>query len=121
MDHDVPGTGVGRTRRGRAAQAVALAVVAGAGLFVAFWHLGAQTPHVDEFTYAGAGWQYVHGLLTANLQHPPTAKDLYGVAQLVLGKGVGSARVGAAAASFATGVVLYLWLRRPVRALGSAA
>ncbi len=89
-------------------------MVAGAGLFVAFWHLGAQTPHVDEFTYAGAGWQYVHGLLTANLQHPPTAKDLYGVAQLVLGEGVGSARVVAAAASFATGVVLYLWLRRPV-------
>lgn len=96
---------------GRAAAFVAVAAV---GLFVAFWHLGAQTPHVDEFTYAGAGWQYVHGVLTANLQHPPTAKDLYRIAQLVFGEGVGSARIVAAAASFATGVVLFLWLRRPV-------
>lgn len=100
--------------RRTAARAVALVVVVVAGVYVAYANLGRQTEYVDEFTYAGAGWQYVHGALTGNLQHPPTAKYLYGLAQLVLGEGVGAARVVAATASFGTGVVLFAWLRRPI-------
>lgn len=106
----------GRRSPGRpsAVRTTALVVVVVVGLYVAYWNLGRQTEYVDEFTYAGAGWQYVHGTLSGNLQHPPTAKYLYGLVQLVLGEGVGAARVVAATASFGTGVVLFAWLRGPV-------
>lgn len=90
------------------------AVVALAGLFVCFWHIGQQVIDGDELTYVQAGWQYVHGVFTENLEHPPTAKYLYGLAQLVVGKGVVGPRLVAGAAVFATGLVLFLWLRRPL-------
>ena len=35
-----------------------------------------------------AGWDYVHGDFTQNLEHPPTAKYLYGLAQRVFGQGI---------------------------------
>ncbi|MFJ4294579.1 hypothetical protein [Curtobacterium sp. NPDC089689] len=107
----------GRAHRGLLATAFVVLAVLGA--FVASWHLGRQTPHTDEFTYAGAGWQYVHGVFTANLEHPPTAKYLFGAAELVLGEGVRAARVVAALASFATGLVLFAWLRRPIGPWGA--
>ncbi|KTR07519.1 hypothetical protein NS184_07435 [Curtobacterium luteum] len=123
LDPDVR-QGPGRGRRGgapvrRGLLATAFVLVALLGAFVAFWHLGRQTPHTDEFTYTGAGWQYVHGLFTANLEHPPTAKYLFGAAELVLGVGVPAARLVAALASFATGLVLFVWLRRPIGPWGA--
>lgn len=102
------------TRARPTIRVVALAAIALAGLFVAYWHIGRQSPYVDEFTYTRAGWAYVHGVLTDNLQHPPTAKYLFGLAQLVVGEGVLGPRLVAATASFGTGVVLFAWLRRPV-------
>ena len=92
----------------------AFAVIAAAGLFVCFWHLGRQGIVTDESAYVGAGWGYVHGVFTANLEHPPTAKYLYGVAQLVMGQGYLGPRVVAATATFATGLVLFAWLLRPL-------
>jgi 4-amino-4-deoxy-L-arabinose transferase-like glycosyltransferase len=89
-------------------------VVALLGLFVCFWHIGQQVLDGDELTYVQAGWQYVHGIVTFNLEHPPTAKILYGVAQLVFGEGVFGPRLVAGAAVFGTGLVLFAWLRGPL-------
>jgi len=90
------------------------AVIALIGVFSCFWHIGRQTMNVDEQLYAQAGWQYVHGIVTLNLEHPPTAKYLYGFAQVVLGEGILAPRLVAGAAVFATGIVLFAWLRRPL-------
>jgi 4-amino-4-deoxy-L-arabinose transferase-like glycosyltransferase len=95
-------------------RSAALVAVVLAGLFVAFRHIGQQTLYPDELTYLSAAWDYVHGTFTANLEHPPTAKYLYGIAQLVLGPGGLAPRLVATSAAFGTGVVLFLWLRRPV-------
>jgi 4-amino-4-deoxy-L-arabinose transferase-like glycosyltransferase len=103
-----------RPGTGRAVRVAALVVVGGLGLVVAFWHISRQTPYVDEFTYIGSGWDYVHGALGDNLQHPPTAKYLFGLVQLVTGQGVLGPRLLSAAASFGTGLVLFAWLRRTV-------
>jgi 4-amino-4-deoxy-L-arabinose transferase-like glycosyltransferase len=84
------------------------------GVFVCFWNIGAQVLDGDELIYVQAGWQYVHGVFTFNLEHPPTAKYLYGLAQLVFGQGVLGPRLVAGAAAFGTGVVLFAWLRRPL-------
>ncbi|MFS2029016.1 MULTISPECIES: hypothetical protein [unclassified Curtobacterium] len=100
--------------RARWTRTAVFAVVALAGVFVAYWHIGRQSTYVDEFTYTRAGWDYVHGVLTSNLQHPPTGKYLFGVAQLVFGEGVLGPRLVAATASFGTGIVLFAWLRRPI-------
>ncbi|MEK6343951.1 MAG: hypothetical protein V4737_08940, partial [Curtobacterium sp.] len=103
----------------RAVRVAALVVVGGLGLVVAFWHISRQTPYVDEFTYIGSGWDYVHGALGDNLQHPPTAKYLFGLVQLVTGQGVLGPRLLSAAASFGTGLVLLAWLRRTVGSWGA--
>lgn len=93
---------------------VAFVVVVALGLYVAFWRISRQTPYGDELIYISSGWDYVHGRLSDNLQHPPFAKYLYGFVQLVVGQGVAGPRYLAATASFATGAVLFAWLRRPV-------
>ncbi|ROP58559.1 glycosyltransferase family 39 protein [Curtobacterium sp. PhB115] len=85
-----------------------------AALFVAFWHLGRSTIVNDEFVYLRASWAYAHGDFSLNLEHPPTAKYLYGVAQLVLGQGPLGPRLVAALAMLGTGGVLFVWLRREV-------
>lgn len=89
-------------------------VVAVAAVFVAVWHLGRPTIVNDEFVYLRASWAYVHGNFSLNLEHPPTAKYLYGIAQLVVGQGPLGPRLVAAAAMLGTGVVLLVWLRREV-------
>lgn len=90
------------------------ALVAIAALYVCFWHLGRQGIVTDEVVYVEAGWEYVHGVVTTNLEHPPTAKYLFGLAQLVFGQGYLGPRLVASAATFLTGIVLFLWLRRPI-------
>lgn len=99
---------VGLVRWGAFGAVVLLAV------WTCCWHLGRQGFVGDEIVYVQAGWQYVHGVVTANLEHPPTAKYLYGLAQLVFGEGVLGPRRVAAAAVLLTGLVLFLWLRRPL-------
>ncbi len=79
------------------------AAVVLAALFVAYWHVGRQRTDVDEDVYVRAGWQYVHGVFTLNLEHPPTAKFLFGLAELVVGSPTTlGPRIVAATASFAS-------------------
>lgn len=89
-------------------------VVASVGVFDALFRIGRATRTTDEITYVNAGWDYVHGVVTANLEHPPTAKYLFGVAQLVAGQGVTGPRTVVALAGLAIGLVLFLFLRRPL-------
>lgn len=98
----------------RPVRATALVVVALAAVFVAYWHLGRPTIVNDEFVYLRASWAYVHGNFSLNLEHPPLAKYVYGVAQLLVGQGPLGPRLVAATAMLGTGVVLFLWLRREV-------
>lgn len=95
-----------------AVRIAALVAVGAAAVFVAFWRLGRATVVNDEFVYVRAGWAYVHGDVSLNLEHPPFAKYLYGAAQLVAGQGVLGPRVVAALAVLGTGVVLFVWLRK---------
>lgn len=81
------------------------------GLYLGFWNLGAVNVGTDETVYVNAGWQYVHGNLTMNREHPPTAKYIYGLFQLLFGEGLLSGRVAAALLAFLTGVVIFVWLR----------
>lgn len=93
-------------------QIAALVLVALWAIFQCFWHLGAANINQDELLYANAGWQYVHGDFHLNREHPPTAKYLFGIAQLIGGQGVQPARVIVALAVLAGGTILFLWLRR---------
>ncbi|PPH99970.1 hypothetical protein C5C56_08155 [Rathayibacter sp. AY1D1] len=82
------------------------------GLYQCFGNLGAANISSDEPVYLAAGWDYLHGDVSANLEHPPTAKYLIGLAQVLLGEGLLAGRIAAGAAAFLTGVVLWLWFRR---------
>jgi hypothetical protein len=103
---------------GRASAAV---VVVAWALFDVFWRLFAQPPGGDESTYVAAGWQYVHGDFALNREHPPTAKYLFGLAQLVAGQGVDGPRVVVGLLVLACGVVLFCWLRPLVGYWGALA
>ncbi|WFR68528.1 hypothetical protein P9139_10505 [Curtobacterium flaccumfaciens] len=106
--------GRARGRRTVSVRAVVFVAVALAALYLAYWRIGEQNPYTDEVTYMRAGWEYLHGIATANLEHPPTAKYLYGLSQYVVGRGVLGPRIVASTASLGVGVVLLLWLRRPL-------
>lgn len=82
------------------------------GLYQCFGNLGAANISSDEPVYLAAGWDYLHGDVSANLEHPPTAKYLIGLAQVLLGEGLLAGRIAAGAAAFLTGLVLWLWFRR---------
>lgn len=101
--------------RTRVLRVVAFLVVVAAALVFAYWHVGRQRVDVDEDVYVVSGWEYLHGVFIRNLEHPPTAKYLFGLAELALGgPGPLGPRYVAATASFGTGLVLFLWFRRPV-------
>ena len=83
------------------------------GLFQNLWLLSASNWLSDEPTYASAGWRYVHGLVDVNLEHPLTVKYLIGFSELVFGQGDPSGiRLPSAAASLATGALLWWWARQ---------
>ncbi|WP_162239011.1 MULTISPECIES: glycosyltransferase family 39 protein [unclassified Rathayibacter] len=104
-------------RAGTAARGVALVGVFLWGLYQCFGSLGAANISSDEPVYLTAGWDYLHGDVSANLEHPPTAKYLIGLAQVLLGEGVVAGRVAAGAAAFLTGVILWFWLKRELGAV----
>ncbi|MCS6548543.1 glycosyltransferase family 39 protein [Curtobacterium flaccumfaciens pv. flaccumfaciens] len=85
-----------------------------AALYQCFWNLAGSNITGDENIYLRSGWQYVHGDFTANREHPPTAKYLFGLVQLLTGQGPIGPRVLVGVLTFAVGVVLYLWLRREI-------
>ncbi|MCM6762434.1 glycosyltransferase family 39 protein [Rathayibacter sp. ZW T2_19] len=98
----------------------ALLVTALWGLLQCFGNVGAANISSDEPVYLSAGWEYLHGDVSANLEHPPTAKYVLGLAQLLLGEGLVAGRLAAGAATFLTGAILWFWLKRelgPVLAL----
>jgi hypothetical protein len=88
-------------------------------VFQAFGNLGAANYNADEPGYVAVGWAYVHGDFSANIEHPPTAKLLMGLAQLVFGQGVTSARIAVGLCVLAGGAILYAWLRPEIGWIGA--
>lgn len=95
----------------RATRLVALVVIGVWALYQCTWNLLGHNVHGDESIYVRAGWSYVHGDFTANREHPPTGKYLFGAAQLLLGQGVLGPRIAVAALVLVVGATLYWWLR----------
>lgn len=78
-----------------------------AGAVDLFANLGAVTIQVDEPTYIAAGWDYVHGLTTRNLEHPYLTKQLIGLSQVAFGRSLFAARLPGAIFAALTAVVLF--------------
>jgi 4-amino-4-deoxy-L-arabinose transferase-like glycosyltransferase len=95
-----------------ATRGAVLGIVALWGLYQSCWRLFDANVQTDEPTYQGAGWDYVHGDFSQNLEHPPLAKYLMGLSQLAFGEGIDAARIVVAVLSVLAGVVMFLWLRR---------
>lgn len=95
-------------------RATALVLLAVWALYQCGWNLLGHNVHGDESIYVRAGWAYLHGDFSANREHPPTAKYLFGLAQLVTGQGVLGPRLLVGALVLAVGVTFFWWLRREV-------
>ncbi|WP_440708081.1 glycosyltransferase family 39 protein [Herbiconiux sp. YIM B11900] len=91
----------------------------GWGLYQSFWNLGAANLNADEPIYREAGWAYVHGDFALNREHPPVAKYLIGLAQLVFGHGELGPRIAAASTVVLGAAILYLWLRLEIGRAGA--
>jgi len=100
---------------------VAVAVVSVWAVVVNLARIGFAVIGFDEPFYALAGWRYIHGDDNHaptqvwgnfdNFEHPPFAKYLFGVAQLIAGhQSVVADRVVAALCTLGTALVLGLWL-----------
>lgn len=94
--------------------AVAASMV-GWAWFLVFRHIGDAAPLSDEFTYFDAGWRYItwdddsqHPLPEAlNFVHPPLAKLLFGLGQLLSGEpSLAAARAVSGVCTLLTAVVL---------------
>lgn len=94
-------------------------------LFLNLFRVGVPTTLWDEPIYATAGWRYVNAEVFApgkggslgdfadNFEHPPFAKYLFGIGELVAGQqSVTATRTVAALASLATAALLGWWLAR---------
>jgi hypothetical protein len=92
-------------------QAAALLLTLGVSAFAHLHRLGTTTALLDELTYQQSGLDAVRGEVVAPAQ-PYLARHLFGLAQLLLGEGLGAARLVSAAASILTGVVLFVLGRR---------
>ncbi len=84
------------------------------GLYQSFWNLAAANLNADEPIYRDAGWAYVHGDFALNREHPPVAKYVIGLSQLVFGQGELGPRIAAASTVILGGAILYFWLRREI-------
>ena len=98
--------------------------VAAWAVFQNTFRLSQQFVLFDESTYARAGWRYVHGRLLSprfdvnplhatpdNFEHPPLAKMMFGLAQLLLGHpSTHACRAVAAICTLLTALVLGIWL-----------
>lgn len=92
----------------------AFVVVAVWGLYQCCWNLLGANVTGDEAIYVRSGWAYVHGDLSANREHPPFAKYLFGAAQLVTGQGVLGPRIVVAVLVLVAGAAMFVWLRRHI-------
>lgn len=114
-------SGTAGSRRAVVIQTTAIVMLAA---FVGFWGLGEANIGSDELIYQEAGVRYLQGDTSANPEHPPVAKYLLGLWQLVFGVGLTSARALLATVMVVTALVAFFWLRSafdPVTALAGAA
>ncbi len=95
-----------------AARLAGAAGLVGYGALLSFRRLGTPAWHVDEQVYATAGRAYWRGDFRLNPQHPPLGKEIIGAAQAAFGPTLTAARLPAAAAALAGGLLLWLWLSR---------
>lgn len=100
------------TRPASLARLCALLVVVVLGAYACFWNLAAQNVTGDEYIYVTAGWQYVHGDFAANREHPPTAKYLFGLAQLLGGQGALAPRILVGLLVLGVAAIIFFWLKR---------
>lgn len=107
---------------------VASFVVGAWATFVNFFHLQVPAVLSDEWVYALGASQYVHGRVAAplplsaarhyisnpdNFEHPPLAKWIYGIGQLLAGHlSVSADRAIAALATLAAGALVAFWIGR---------
>ncbi len=82
------------------------------GVFSAFWRLDRSDWKLDEHAYAQAGWVLVHDGLDPNLGHPPLAKLLFGVSQVLLGRNLAAVRTVSAVGFLVSMAVLFVFGRR---------
>lgn len=99
---------------GRPLQVISFVLVFAWGLYQSAWNISRANMMADEPIYASAGWSYLHGDFSPNLEHPPTAKYLMGLAQLLLGEGIFAARVLEVVIVMAGGLITFLWMRREI-------
>ncbi|MDY1006178.1 ArnT family glycosyltransferase [Curtobacterium sp. CFBP9011] len=92
----------------------ALVLLAVAAAYQCFWRIGSANIGGDEATYVKAGLAYVHGQFDQNREHPPTAKYLFGLAQLIGGPGALAPRVLVASLVVLGAAVMFVWLRAEV-------
>ena len=87
---------------------------AGATLLLGLWRLDVPTPHYDEPLYVAVGRRYLDGDLNHILghRHPPVATYAFGVAQLLFGEGIPSARLASLAAGVVTTFLVWLLVSR---------
>lgn len=87
---------------------------AGATLLLGLWRLDVPTPHFDEPLYVAVGRRYLDGDLNHTLEHPPIATYAFGVAQMLFGDGIPSARLASLAAGVVTTFLVWLLVSRLV-------
>ncbi|MBV9823762.1 MAG: phospholipid carrier-dependent glycosyltransferase [Actinobacteria bacterium] len=105
---------------GTPAFVLAATAVAAAALFENFYRLSRAPVLPDEALYAKVSWRYLHwSSLTAaqqssplnNFEHPPLAKVLFGLGELVRGQAdIGIARAVSACCTVGAALILGLWL-----------
>lgn len=96
------------------------AAVAVAAVFENFYRLSRAPVLPDEALYANVSWRYLHwnSLPAAqqasalnNFEHPPLAKVLFGLGELVRGQpDIGAARAVSACCTVGTALIVCLWL-----------
>lgn len=90
--------------------AVSTAVAA----ILAFWRLDVSEVWIDESIYTNAAWEYLHGDLTANPEHPPLGKLIIGAWQVSFGEGIISARALMGVVMIATAAAIWWFSSRIV-------
>jgi len=90
-------------------------LVAAWAAFQNFYKIGTAPILADEPTYVDSGWRYVHGVADAgNFEHPPLAKYLFGLAEMVAGtpSSLTAARVVSSLATLLAAVAVAVWISR---------
>jgi 4-amino-4-deoxy-L-arabinose transferase-like glycosyltransferase len=107
--------------------AVACVLVTGWAVFQNFFRIGTAPILADEPTYIDSAWQYVHGTVHAptvsgstlvsapgNFEHPPLAKYLFGIAQMLAGHAddLTASRCVSSLATLLAGLIVAVWIGR---------